>query len=204
MPISICAYFLDYLSLWCVSGHLHVLYWSSWSFQWKFSCCKWSKFLLKYFMSCLCSDTPSAIWLCNFLQCYLLVYILCCWCYFQQKIAFLYGCDLRAKMIQDIAFITITITVAVVVLSWVGCLISNFSWIMLYLVVQWQKTLKIYLFSFIKSFIQFTFVTWQADHKLSYALKHCNPQSEANIRFGSGVPCVCIAFAWSEVLVGCM
>lgn len=118
MPISICVYFLDYLSLWCVSGHLHVLYWSSWSFQWKFSCCKSSKFLLKYFMSCLCSDTPSAIWLCNFLQCYLLVYILCCWCYFQQKIAFLYGCDLRAKMNQDIAFITISI--AVVVLSWVG------------------------------------------------------------------------------------
>lgn len=32
-----------------------------------------------------------------------------------------------------------------------------------------------------------TFFTSQADHKLSYALRHCNPQSEANIRFGSGV-----------------
>ncbi|WVZ12993.1 hypothetical protein V8G54_017523 [Vigna mungo] len=27
-----------------------------------------------------------------------------------------------------------------------------------------------------------------ADYKLSYALKYCNPQSTANIRFGSGVP----------------
>lgn len=40
----------------------------------------------------------------------------------------------------------------------------------------------------ILSFIKSTFVTWQADQKLTYALVHCNPRSEANIRFGSGVP----------------
>ena len=34
-------------------------------------------------------------------------------------------------------------------------------------------------------------MTLQADNKLSYALKHCNPQSEANIRFGS---CVVAAY----------
>jgi len=50
-----------------------------------------------------------------------------------------------------------------------------------------------------KSFIEFTFVTWQADYKLSYALKHCNQQHEANIRFNSGVSTVCIAFSWSEL-----
>jgi len=33
-------YFPDYLSSWYVSGHLHVLYWSTRSFQWKFSFCK--------------------------------------------------------------------------------------------------------------------------------------------------------------------
>lgn len=36
-------------------------------------------------------------------------------------------------------------------------------------------------------FTEFFLMTLQADHKLSYALKHCNRQSEANIRFGSCV-----------------
>lgn len=34
---------------------------------------------------------------------------------------------------------------------------------------------------------EFTSMTWQADHKLSYALKHCNPHSAANIRSVTGV-----------------
>lgn len=33
------------------------------------------------------------------------------------------------------------------------------------------------------------FYSLQADHKLSYALTHCNPQREANIRFGFGCAC---------------
>jgi len=60
---------------------------------------------------------------------------------------------------------------------------------------------KYNLWNFIKLFIQFILLIWQADYKLSYALKYCNPQSTANIRFGSGVPTVCMKWLMSWLYV---
>lgn len=100
------------------------------------------------------------------------------------------------------------VNVLVVVITYYHCyynligVSSQLHWIMLIQLCNGKEHWKICIGNFTKLFMQFTFVTWQADYKLSYALKHCNPRNEANIRFGSGVPTVYVAFAWSGFIIG--
>lgn len=46
---------------------------------------------------------------------------------------------------------------------------------------------RIRILDFYESIYSYSLLTLQADHKLSYALMHCNPQSETNIRSDSRV-----------------